>query len=108
MHLTNCKRKYSIIFIVIELISYYFLAGLLRLLKKKAFRNKFDFEFIYPTIHDAICSITDKKYLDLNRNRFISEIDQTQQDNNDVDEVEKQHPLKNFEEEFNINYLSRF
>jgi hypothetical protein len=80
----------------------------LRLLKKKAFRNKFDFEFIYPTIHDAICSITDKTYLDFNRNRFMTEIDQHDTNNDDVDEVEKQHPLKNFDEEFNLNYLSRF
>jgi hypothetical protein len=38
----------------------------------------------------------------------MNEIDQHDTNNDDVDEVEKQHPLKNFDEEFNLNYLSRF
>ena len=84
----------------------------MRILRKNSFKNKFDFEFIYPTIHDAVCSVTDKTYLNLNKNRFEDEIDKIKA-GDDEEEIEKQtqninQVEKKLDEEFNYQYLSRF
>ena len=91
----------------------------MRILKKTSFRTKFDFAFIYPTIHDAVCAITDRTYLELNRHRIEEVIKKDLNNNaairsqNEFD-MEKQQQLgqdyhsKNFDEEYDIKYLSRF
>lgn len=106
---------------------------MLKMLKKKSFSKKFDFTFIYPTTHDAVCAITDKTYLLKNKEKFEQEFykgntngglknghvsvvemdDGTPeafatelQKQKEIDaEIDKRH---NFDEEYDIRYLSRF
>ena len=66
---------------------------------KKKYVKRFNFNLIYPTLHDAVCSI--KSLYGSTTNIIDYKIQQQQQD--DADIVEKER-----DEEFNCLYFTRF